>query len=201
MARTQQQRREETVARLLDASIATIVEVGYARASAAVITKRADVSVGALFRHFETMGDFMAATAYEVLRRQLELFTKQVAEIPADGPAIEAVLEILRDITRNPTNAVMYELMIAARTDEKLRATLQHVLTEYGTKIFEAAHALPGTENVPEETLAILAATLTNTFDGAAIVRAVMPLPDIDAQQIPLLASLLSEAYGMKALS
>ena len=201
MARTQQQRREETVARLLDASIATIVEVGYARASAAVITKRADVSVGALFRHFETMGDFMAATAYEVLRRQLELFTKQVAEIPADGPALEAVLEILRDITRNPTNAVMYELMIAARTDEKLRATLQHVLTEYGTKIFEAAHALPGTENVPEETLAILAATLTNTFDGAAIVRAVMPLPDIDAQQIPLLASLLSEAYGMKASS
>ena len=201
MARTQQQRREETVARLLDASIATIVEVGYARASAAVITKRADVSVGALFRHFETMGDFMAATAYEVLRRQLELFTKQVAEIPADGPAIEAVLEILRGITGNPTNAVMYELMIAARTDEKLRATLQHVLTEYGTKIFEAAHALPGTENVPEETLAILAATLTNTFDGAAIVRAVMPLPDIDAQQIPLLASLLSEAYGMKASS
>jgi AcrR family transcriptional regulator len=201
MTRTQQQRREETVARLLDASIATIVEVGYARASAAVITKRADVSVGALFRHFETMGDFMAATAYEVLRRQLELFTKQVAEIPADGPAIEAVLEILRDITGNPTNAVMYELMIAARTDEKLRATLQHVLTEYGTKIFEAAHALPGTENVPEETLAILAATLTNTFDGAAIVRAVMPLPDIDAQQIPLLASLLSEAYGMKASS
>lgn len=201
MARTQQQRREETVARLLDASIATIVEVGYARASAAVITKRADVSVGALFRHFETMGDFMAATAYEVLRRQLELFTKQVAEIPADGPAIEAVLEILRDITRNPTNAVMYELMIAARTDEKLRATLQHVLTEYGTKIFEAAHALPGTENVPEETLEILAATLTNTFDGAAIVRAVMPLPDIDARQIPLLASLLSEVYGMTASS
>jgi AcrR family transcriptional regulator len=197
MARTQQQRREETVARLLDASIATIVEVGYARASAAVITKRADVSVGALFRHFETMGDFMAATAYEVLRRQLELFTKQVAEIPADRPALEAVLEILRDITRNPTNAVMYELMIAARTDEKLRATLQHVLTEYSTKIFEAARALPGTENVPQETLATLAATLTNTFDGAAIVRAVMPLPDIDAQQIPLLAALLSEAYGM----
>jgi AcrR family transcriptional regulator len=201
MARTQQQRREETVARLLDASIATIVEVGYARASAAVITKRADVSVGALFRHFETMGDFMAATAYEVLRRQLESFTKQVAEIPADGPALEAVLEILRDITGNPTNAVMYELMIAARTDEKLRATLQHVLTEYGAKIFEAARALPGTENVPQETLATLTATLTNTFDGAAIVRAVMPLPDIDAQQIPLLASLLGEAYGMKALS
>ena len=72
MARTQQQRREETVARLLDASIATIIDVGYARASAAVITRRAGLSGGALFRHFDTMGDFMAATAYEVMRRQLD---------------------------------------------------------------------------------------------------------------------------------
>jgi AcrR family transcriptional regulator len=196
MARTQQQRREETVARLLDASIAVIGQMGYARASAAEITKRAQVSVGALFRHFDTMGDFMAATAYEVLRRQLELFTKQVAEIPADGPAIESVLKILRDITRSPTNAVMYELMIAARTDEKLRATLRHVLTEYSTKIYDVARGLPGTENVPEETLAGLVATLTNTFDGAAIVRAVLPQPEIEAQQIPLLASLLTDAFG-----
>ncbi|PQM47106.1 putative HTH-type transcriptional regulator [Mycobacterium talmoniae] len=84
MARTQQQRREATVARLLDASIATIAEIGYARASAKVITARAGVSDGALFRHFDTMGDFMAATAHEVSRRQLDLFTKRVAEIPAD---------------------------------------------------------------------------------------------------------------------
>jgi AcrR family transcriptional regulator len=196
MARTQRERREGTVARLLDASIATIVEVGYSRASAAVITKRADVSVGALFRHFDTMGDFMAATAYEVLRRQLDLFTKQVAEIPADGPALTEVLTILRNITRNPTNAVMYELMIAARTDEKLRATLQDVLTEYTAKIYDVAHALPGVENVPEETFAALTATLMNTFDGSAMLRAVLPQPDIDAQQVPLLASLLTEAYG-----
>src|ERR1700751_151973 len=125
MARTQQQRREETVARLLEASIATIIEVGYARASAAVITTRAGDSVGALFRHFDTMGDFMAATAYEVLRRQVELGSKRAAEIPADRPALDALLAILRDVTRNPVYAVMYELMIAARTDEKLRATLQ----------------------------------------------------------------------------
>ena len=108
------------IARLLDASIDTIVEVGYARASAAVIAKRAQVSDGALFRHFPTMGDFMAATAREVMRRQLDLFTKRVAEIPADKPALEAALTILRDVTGNATNTVMYELMVAARTDEKL---------------------------------------------------------------------------------
>src|ERR1700739_2065952 len=105
MARTQQQRREETVARLLEASIATIIEVGYARASAAVITQRAGVSIGAWFRHFDNMGDFMAATAYEVLRRQLDSFTKQVAAIPSDRPALEAALTILRDIPSSPPHA------------------------------------------------------------------------------------------------
>jgi AcrR family transcriptional regulator len=188
---TQQQRREETVARLLEASIATIIEVGYSRASAAVITKRAGVSVGALFRHFDNMGDFMAATAYEVLRRQLDSATKQVAAIPSDRPALEAALTILRDITGNSTNTVMYELMIAARTDEKLNVTLQNVLEQYTTKICDAARAIPGAESFPAETFPVLVALLINTFDGAAIVRAVLPHPDIEQRRIELLTSLL----------
>lgn len=192
MARTQQQRREETVARLLQASIDTIIEVGYARASAAVITKRAGVSVGALFRHFETMGDFMAATAYEVLRRQLETFTKQVAEIPADRPALPAALTILRDITAGSTNAVLYELMVAARTDEKLKETLQNVLGQYSATIHDAARALPGAESFPEETFPVIVALMTNVFDGAAIVRGVLPQPELEEQRIPMLTALLT---------
>lgn len=180
--------------RLLDACIATIIEVGYARASAAVITKRAGVSVGALFRHFETMGDFMAATASEVLRRQLETFTKRVAEIPADRPALEAALAILRDITAAPSNAVLYELLVAARTDEKLRATLQTELRQYSAKIHDAARTLPGAESFPEETFPVLVALLTNVFDGAAVVEGVLPQPQIAEQRIPMLMTLLSAA-------
>ncbi|MGB8388519.1 TetR/AcrR family transcriptional regulator [Mycobacterium sp.] len=192
MARTQQQRREETVGRLLEACIASIVEVGYARASAAVITKRAGVSVGALFRHFETMGDFMAATASEVLRRQLESFTKQVAQIPPDRPALEAALTILRDLTSSPTNAVLYELMIAARTDEKLNAHLRDVFRQYTEKIYDAARALPGAESFPEDTFGVLVALLTNVFDGAALVRGVLPDPDIEERRISLLTTLMT---------
>jgi AcrR family transcriptional regulator len=159
-----------------------------------VIAKRAQVSDGALFRHFATMGDFMAATAHEVMRRQLDLFTKRVAEIPADKPALEAALTILRDVTGNSTNAVMYELLIAARTDEKLRATLQDVLTEYAANIYDIAQALPGADRFPEESFAALVAIMTNTFDGAALVRAVLPQPEIEAKRIQVLAALLGGA-------
>ena len=194
MARTQQQRREETIGRLIDACITTIIEIGYARASAAVIAKRAGVSVGALFRHFDTMGDFMAATASEVLRRQLESFTKGVAAIPADRPALEAVLGLLRDITSGPTNAVIYELTVAARTDEKLRETLQHELGQYAAKIHDAARALPGAERFPADTFPVVVALMTNVFDGAAVVEGVLPQPEIAAQRIPVLMAVLTAA-------
>lgn len=180
------------MARLLDASIATIVDVGYAGASAAVITRRAGLSGGALFRHFDTMGDFMAATVYEVMRRQLDAFGKQVAEIPPNRHALEGVLNAMRDITGNDTNVVMYELLIAARTDERLRGTLQEVLKEYSTRIFDTARALPTADAYPEGTLAAIVALLTNSFDGAAIVRTVLPQPEIEASRIPLLLALLS---------
>lgn len=191
MARTQQQRREETVARLLDAGIETIIEIGYARASAATIATRAGLSVGALFRHYPTMGDFMAAIGHEVLRRQLESFGKQVAQIPTGEPALPVVLAVLRDITASDTNAVLYELMIAARTDEKLRATLHVVLAEYSAKIFDAAGAVTPTDQLADDTRAAMAAVLTNTFDGAAILRPVMSDPEFEARKLALLADML----------
>ena len=191
MARTQQQRRAETTARLLDAGIETIIDIGYARASAAIIAKRAGLSVGALFRHYPTMGDFMAAVGYEVLRRQLELFSKRVAEIPADRPALESVLTVLRDVTGNDTNAVLYELMVAARTDGALRSTLQHVLTEYAAKIDEVAAGVPGIDNLDPDLLPVVRALLTNAFDGAALLRGVLPTPDLEDKRIALLTDLL----------
>lgn len=195
MARTQQQRREETIARLLDASIATIIDTGYARASAKVIAQRAQVSDGALFRHFPTMGDLMAATAHEAGRRQLEVAAKRVADIPSDKPAIEEILAIIRDLTGNPTNTVIYELMVAARTDEKLRDTLRTVMTKYFAKIYEAARAVPSADELEafgEENFAALVAVLINTFDGAAMFRHVLSHPDIEERQISVLMSLLA---------
>jgi AcrR family transcriptional regulator len=190
MARTQQQRREETVARLLDASIDTIIEVGYARASAAVIAKRAQVSDGALFRHFRTMSDFMTATAREVMRRQLEFVTSRVAEI-SDEAALEAAVRIQWEATTSATNSVIFELMVAARTDEKLRAALQTMLAEYAVNIHETARAFPGADRFDEETFATLVAIITNSFNGAALVRPVLPQPDAEAKQIDLLIEVM----------
>jgi AcrR family transcriptional regulator len=199
MARTQQQRSEETIARLLDASIDTIIEFGYARTSAALIAKRAQVSDGALFRHFPTMRDLMTATLREAGRRQLELYASRIAQIPMDTQAAEAVLPILRDITCNPTNGVIYELAVAARTDDKLRATLKDELEIFDKKIFDAAKATPSAEELKafgEENFEALVTVLINTFDGAAIFQYLrrQSQSQVEERRIPMLMSLLNAA-------
>ena len=196
MARTQQERREETIARLLDASIETIIEVGYAKASAKVITQRAQVSDGALFRHFPTMGDFMAATALEVSRRQLDEIATRLAALPADAD-LDAFLTIIRDLAANETNTVVHELMVAARTDEMLRAPLKDVLAVYVAKILEAARSAFSAEELDEfgeENFTTLVAVLINSFDGAAIAGQVLKHPEIEERRIPLLMWLLNVA-------
>ena len=197
MARTQQQRSEETIAKLLDASIDTIIEFGYARTSAALIAKRAQVSDGALFRHFPTMRDLMAATLREAGRRQLELYASRIAQIPADMRAPEAVLPILRDLTCNPTNGVIYELAVAARTDEKLRATLKDELEILEKNIFDSAKATLSADELEafgEENFAALVTVLINTFDGAAIFRNVVTRTEVEERRIQVLMSLLNGA-------
>lgn len=199
MPRTQQQRREETIARLLDASIDTIIEFGYARTSAALIAKRAQVSEGALFRHFPTMRDLMAATLREAGRRQLEVYASRIAQIPADTQGPEAVLPILRDITCNPTNGVIYELAVAARTDEKLRAAMKDELEIFEKNIFDAAKATTPADELMafgEGNFETLVTVLINTFDGAAIFRNIrtQTQTEVDERRIPLLMSLLNAA-------
>ncbi|MFV0494675.1 TetR/AcrR family transcriptional regulator, partial [Mycobacterium sp.] len=143
----------------------------------------------------ETMGDFMAATASEVLRRQLETFTKQVAAIPADTSALEAGLAILRDITGGSVNAVLYELLVAARTDDRLRATLRDELGQYTAKIYDAARELPVARAFGDDTFPVVVSLLTNIFDGAAIVEGVLPQPDVAQRRIPVLSALLTAAW------
>ena len=150
--------------------------------------------MGALFRHFATMGDFMAATASEVLRRQLEQGIKQVAALPPDQPPLEAALMILQDITSGPGNAVLYELLVAARTDAKLKATLQQELGQYAEKIIDACRTLPGAEQFPEDKFPVIVGLVANVFDGAALVQGVVPVPELDEQRIPMLLALLNAA-------
>ncbi|TCN50114.1 TetR family transcriptional regulator [Rhodococcus sp. SMB37] len=195
--RTQQQRREETIGRILDATITSLTELGYAATTIGEICSRSGVSSGGVFRHFPTRLDVMVAAADEVRNRQLSNFRaglELLGGLGADPAGIETVracLTLLRKATRAPVNAAWYELLGAARTDVHLREHLAPMAARYHAAIAEFARALPIAERFEAAEFDMILFSLVHLFDGEALVATVHPQPEQEEPRIEFLAQLL----------
>jgi AcrR family transcriptional regulator len=124
--RTQEERSAETRARLLDATIASLVEVGYASTTTTAVCERAGVSRGAQVHHFPRKQDLVvAAVAHLAARRAAELRRRAEAVPDANGAdRIDALLELVTDAFGGPLFDAALELWVAARTDAELHRSL-----------------------------------------------------------------------------
>lgn len=187
--RTQQERREQTIARVVDATIDALCELGYTRTSVSEIGARSGVSQGGMFRHFETRLDIVVAAAAEVARRQLSTFGELLAG--TDG-SLRTILELTRSATRAPINAAWHELLSAARTDAELRARMDALITGYYAEIIALARTQPALDRVPADVLEPLVLMVIHAFDGEALASVVHPQPALDTITLDLLEAMLT---------
>lgn len=97
--RTQQQRREETRQRLLDATIDCLVEHGFAGTTTQRVQERAGVSRGALLHHFASKADLLAAATHHVAELRLAHIR---AETSGGAQSREKGLALLRTAMSGP---------------------------------------------------------------------------------------------------
>ena len=83
--RTQQERREQTIARLVDATIECLVKDGYSGTTVKAVAARAGLSQGAIFRHFPTRLELLMATMNTVADRFIQGYQQRVADFAAQG--------------------------------------------------------------------------------------------------------------------
>ena len=74
LRRTNAERSAATQARLLDATIESLVELGWAATSTTEVVRRAGVSRGAQVHHFPTKEDLVLAALDYLLERRLRAF-------------------------------------------------------------------------------------------------------------------------------
>ena len=124
--RTQEARSAETRARLLDATIASLVEVGYASTTTTAVCERAGVSRGAQVHHFPRKQDLVvAAVAHLAARRAAELRRRAEAVPDASGAdRFDALLDLVAEAFGGPLFDAALELWVAARTDAQLHRSL-----------------------------------------------------------------------------
>lgn len=192
--RSQAERRDETVARLLDATETVMASVGYAHTTVAAICAEAGLSQGALFRHFPSRRALLVATAERVAARQTDEFAREFTDVDPSRYTVYAALLALRRLVRSQSNQVWHELIGAARTDADLRAELGPALRDYHRRTAIAAHAFAG-DLWTEEFQGVLR-IIVNYLDGEAAVARVLPDQERDDATLRLLAELARPTFN-----
>jgi AcrR family transcriptional regulator len=115
------ERSEDTRARLLEATVESLVAVGYARTSATEIADRAGVSRGAQVYHYPTKAALVAAAVQHLLQRRTDELRQLFEELPPTADAPAAALDLLWRMFEGPTFIAWLEFVVASRTDAELR--------------------------------------------------------------------------------
>src|SRR5687767_166333 len=139
---TQAERRASTRGALLDAAAATLVEAGATGFTTAAVAARAELSNGALFRHFPTRLDLVAATVVHVLAELRGHYVERFAR--STQADVRRLLELLWECMSDPRLAAVYELYTQCRTDDALLAAVQPIVMEHVDHIGELAAAVLG---------------------------------------------------------
>lgn len=168
--RTQQQRRENTCRKLLEATIQCLVALGFSRCTTTEIVKAAGVSQGALFRYYPTKADLLAAAVehlFEGLRRDFRRDLDDLGE--QDNPAA-AAFDLLWGVYTGPRLIAAFELYVAARTDPELAQALHPVVGRHRAELLEhAAELFPQVAQSP--TFPAFVELLMCSMEGIAVER------------------------------
>ncbi|MCP3139853.1 TetR/AcrR family transcriptional regulator [Pyxidicoccus xibeiensis] len=140
--RTQQERRETTRRKLLDATIEALVELGHARLTTVEVAKRAGLSQGALFTHFDTKEELLAAAVEHLFPRIIQDYLAGVGARPSNRDRIAAAVDMLWAAYQRPELQAAIELYVAARTDAELRAALAAVDGPHRANLHRVAREL-----------------------------------------------------------
>jgi AcrR family transcriptional regulator len=188
---TQPERRAATITALIDATVESILAVGYSRTTVKEICRRANLSDGALFRFFPTLLDLVLAAVSEVGQRQIAQFESRFAAVDDGTSPLLTALSVLRDVCRSKNNVVFFELLLAARTDAALRRKLAPALEAYRSAIQAAAGRLPGIQSLEADIRDAVLFGIAHVFEGEALVNHIAPQRAEDEQRLELLKELL----------
>src|SRR5688500_16054392 len=115
--RTQLQRRNETQAAILSASIDLLVENGYAGFSASRVARRAGVSRGAQEHYFPKKNDLIAAATQHAMREAVEHARSLARTATGEADPVAKFLADSEHFFFRPVFQAMIEIMIASRSD------------------------------------------------------------------------------------
>lgn len=160
-----------TRARMLDATIASLIELGWSGTSTTEVVRRAGVSRGAQVHHYPTKDDLVLAAIEHLLERRLLEYHAAFDSLPTTSRTPGIALDLLWDMCAGPTFDAWLELAVAARRDPVLHARFVEVEQRFWSANLERFESM-FPEVSADPAFARVALRLTfSILDGLAIGR------------------------------
>lgn len=162
-------------ARLLDATIECLAELGYGAMSTNDVVRRARVSRGALSHHFPTKADLVRAAAQRLLEERAAQFRARFDAIPPERRTPAEALTVLWSFYDSPGGTALIELTVAARHQPELEGALAPMIDRIADltrdvfgEYFPQLARLPYVEQALRAIHGLFAGLALGTFAGSA---------------------------------
>lgn len=119
------QKKQATRLRLLDAAVASLIELGVARTTTLEVQRRAGSSRGALLHHFPSHAVLLSATIEELVRRNDLAVRQAQLDLAGCTNIVERAVRTLMAMSFQPAFMAEIELWAAARTDPDLQQAIR----------------------------------------------------------------------------
>ena len=142
-----QDRSRATRARLLEAAIACLAELGWTASTVAVVAERAGVSRGAAQHHFPTRESLFTAALEHVSQVRANEMKRELAELPGgESPDTAAVVELVMSLFTGTLFRAALALWVAAAAEPQLREQMIPLEARIGREIHRVVVELLGVD-------------------------------------------------------
>ena len=194
--RTQQERRDTTRLKLLDATVGCLVERGHAGMTTLAVAQRAGISHGALFKHFPTKAGLLGAAVEHLFTRLIAEYRASLEATPLPpGDRIAQAIERLWSLYQRPELLAALELYVAARTDPELAQALGAVDPPHRQQLHRVARELLPEAAAAHPRFDALIELILNAVQGAAVGGAALAANPAHREMLELLTHLARSAF------
>lgn len=150
-SRTQEERRAETRGKLLEATVDSLADVGFAATTSRRVSELAGVSLGAQTHHFPHRVDLLGAAVEWAAQRRIIELREIAADLPEDpAQRLGALLDILWSDFSSTTFDVSIKLWVAAADDPDLYSQLIPVESRLADEIASLAAEIAPQGNISD---------------------------------------------------
>lgn len=171
--RTQEERSSATRARLLDATLDCIIELGYKGTTTSEIVRRAGVSRGAQVHHFPTKAELVRSAVEHLAERGEQELRREFARIDSTEDLTSQAIDLLWSGYAGPLFAAVLELIVSARTEPELAAVLSSLQLNVEEAIERFCVETLGPRAVRRKSFRDGIALTVNLMHGLALTRMV----------------------------